>query len=1103
MPPSPRPSASAEYVAVMTPRASTASATPPAALQRVVAIDALDSKSLDHTKKKSPKKSARKQPGDVSLRDLYRYATTKELALLALGCLSAAASGALYPCMALIFGHVITAFEPFDRDAVNSAALQYFQVAIGLFVTDFASAALFAALAEGQVRTLRQRALRHLLHLDVQWYDARSNAILQLSSRITGDTLKIKDGMGQKLGDAIKFAAQFLVGYTIGFTKSWDLALVMCTMTPFMVGTMSYLLNMLRTNAQRSQQLYAEAGAVAEETLASMRTVSSLNAEQRATDRYQEKVLTVEDANVALFRRAAFYNGIYTAALWLMNAVGLWYGGYKVYHSEMAPSTKQRIAIARAIIRDPKILVLDEATSALDNESERVVQAALTQVMQDAKRTTIVIAHRLSTVRSANKIVVMMNGMVHEQGTHEELMQIPDGVYRGMYELQAKQEEEERHESDASAVENTQAKDDAVPKSSGDAKEKGAQRSLPASSAEETSSETSSEASSTSKFTLRDAMEFSSPEKPLLVTGIAGAIVQGFSFPVSALLISEVVATMTRLFAEYRQSGDDSQLAQIKSHISEYAYGYLGFAVAMGLAHATQIVCFRTMAAKLTTRLRMLHFRSLCSQDIAFFDKPAHGTGALTSDLATNALKVSLVSGDSQGRLVYAVTMFIAAIFISFLTGSWLLSFILLAIFPLVIIGEVIRTRQMRNALLHTDQLGEAGAVASQALTNVRTVMALGIEDKMCANFAATLEKPYQVGKKEAKMNGAAIGYSSFVIFATYALVFWYGGKLVHDGKISFKELLRSLMAIIMSSQGIGFALSWLGEAQHAFNAGSAILRIRDYPRSINTFDRGTDTREELTTVQGRLQFRDVTFRYPTRPEVTVLDGFNLSVEPNQTIGICGPSGGGKSTIVSLLERFYDPESGQVLLDGHDLRALKVQWLRGQIGYVGQEPTLFMGTIAENIAYGLESRSEADRPTQQDIERAARLANAHDFISNLPEGYATQVGAKGEQLSGGQKQRIAIARALLRNPKLLILDEATSALDSESERIVQQALDEVVAARARTTIVIAHRLSTIRNADKIVVVERGRVVEQGTHSELMRVPNGVYQSLLAETEKAN
>ncbi|KAJ0412384.1 hypothetical protein ATCC90586_005404 [Pythium insidiosum] len=879
-----------DYVAVETPRGA-------------------PNRPRQHVSLKQPPATAQDKRA-VSLRDLYRFATPRDYAMLCMGCLLATVSGILYPCMALVFGHAIAAFDPFDQDGVNEAALEYFAIAVALFVADFAAFALFAALAEGQVKLLREMALRRLLHLDVSWFDEHSNSTQQLVSRITGDTLKIKDGMGQKLGDAIKFMAQFAGGYIIGFWKSWDLALVMCTMTPVMAGTLSYLLETIRRSAGRTQKLYAEAGGVAEETLSSIRTITTLNAEPQAINRFKEKVETVETANIALFRRVGMINGIFTASLWLMNAIGVWYGGYKVYHSQLAPSTvfqaffgivlgsnslalispnisavaegigaaaqlyeildttpdidasreidastsvpsqcngdvviegvhfaypsraeapKQRIAIARAIIRDPKILVLDEATSALDNESERVVQAALTQVMQDAKRTTIVIAHRLSTVRSANKIVVMMNGMVHEQGTHEELMQIPGGVYREIL-----------------------------------------------------------------------------PERRLFVVGMVAAIIQGFSYPVSALIISELVATMTHLFAKFLVSSDATNLQDIKHEVTD-----------------------------------------------------------------------------------------------------------------------------------------------------------------------------------------------SFVVFATYALVFWYGGSLVSDGKISFKELLRSLMAIIMSAQGIGFGLSWLGEAQHAFNAGTAILQLRDYPRTINGFatDRSNGCEFEASMLQGCVEFRNVTFRYPTRPEVTVLDGFNLSVEPNQTIGICGPSGGGKSTIVSLLERFYDPESGQVLLDGHDLRELKVQWLRGQIGYVGQEPTLFMGTIAENIAYGLESRSEADRPTQQDIERAARLANAHDFISNLPEGYATQVGAKGEQLSGGQKQRIAIARALLRNPKLLILDEATSALDSESERIVQQALDEVVAARARTTIVIAHRLSTIRNADKIVVVERGRVVEQGTHSELMRMPDGTYHRL--------
>ncbi|KAJ0412392.1 hypothetical protein ATCC90586_005412 [Pythium insidiosum] len=885
------------------------------------------------TKPPESKAPSAARPAVVSLRDLYRFATVSDLVLLAIACLLAVVNGLSYPCMALVFGHAIAAFDPFDRHAVNAAALQYLLIAIVLFVTDFAAFALFATLAERQVKILRERSLRQLLHLDVAWFDARSSVVLQLTSRLTGDTLKIKNAMGQRLGDAIKFAAQFVTGYGIGLVKSWDLALVMCTVTPLMVWTMSHLMEVFRTMGQRSQKLYAEAGAVAEETLASMRTVASLSAEQPAISRYQHKIEAVERANIKSFHRISLIDGVYISSTWLINAVGLWYGGYKVYHSEMAPSTVFQAffaivlgtaslgqispnvsAVAEGIGAAAQLYEILDTTPDIDASREIDASASVPSqcngdvviegvhfaypsraeapVMQDAKRTTIVIAHRLSTVRSANKIVVMMNGVVHEQGTHEELMQIPGGVYREMYELQAKQEEEERHESDASAVGNTQAKDGAVPKSSGDANEKGAQRSLPASSAEETSSETSSEASSTSKFTLRDAMVYSAPEQRFFVSGMAAAILQGLSLPASALLISELIATMTHEYSQWR-AALRTNLDAIKGDVQLYAVIYLAFAITMGAAHTVQVVCFRTMAERLTTRLRLLHFRSLCAMDVSFFDDPAHPTGTLTTELATHAVKVSLLSGDTPRRVVQALTMFVASLLLSFLTGSVVLTLILLALFPLIIIGEAIRARQMRSALLFTDQLGEAGAVASQALTNVRTVMALGVESKMCDLFSLALEKPCRVGQREARVNGAAIGYSSFVIFATYALVFWYGGSLVDDSKITFKELLRSLMAIILSAQGIGQAVSWLSEAQHAFSAGSAILRIRDYPRSISTLDQGTDTREELTTVQGRLEFRDVTFRYPTRPEVTVLDGFNLSVEPNQTIGICGPSGAG------------------------------------------------------------------------------------------------------------------------------------------------------------------------------------------------------------------
>jgi ABC-type multidrug transport system fused ATPase/permease subunit len=304
---------------------------------------------------------------------------------------------------------------------------------------------------------------------------------------------------------------------------------------------------------------------------------------------------------------------------------------------------------------------------------------------------------------------------------------------------------------------------------------------------------------------------------------------------------------------------------------------------------------------------------------------------------------------------------------------------------------------------------------------------------------------------------------------------------------ITFAELMRTLMAIMMSAQGVGSAAAFLGDTENAIKSGRAIVQIRDRELPIDSFDEGG---QRPTKLEGRIEFRNVHFRYPTRPEVSVLRKYNLTIEAGQTVAFCGPSGGGKSTCVSLIERFYDPVEGQVLLDGVDTKQLNIHWLRSQIGLVGQEPTLFIGTIAENIAMGLDYT-----PSQEEIEEVAKMANAHDFITRFPDGYATQVGLKGEQLSGGQKQRIAIARAILKNPNILLLDEATSALDSESEKIVQEALDKVVALKKRTTIIIAHRLSTIRKADKICVVSGGKVAEQGTHQELINL-NGIYANLV-------
>lgn len=360
----------------------------------------------------------------------------------------------------------------------------------------------------------------------------------------------------------------------------------------------------------------------------------------------------------------------------------------------------------------------------------------------------------------------------------------------------------------------------------------------------------------------------------------------------------------------------------------------------------------------------------------------------------------------------------------------------------------------------------KAGGVAEEVFSSIRTVMAFGGQKKEIDRFQDNLAYAKQAGIKRGMATGIGAGLVWGIIYASYALAFWYGISLIlaacDSNSYTSSDLLIVFFSVLIGAMQIGQAAPYMEAFSVARGAAASIFAIIDRVPPIDSSSNEGRVPDEM---KGKISFKNIHFHYPSRPDVKILQGISFDVTPGQTVALVGASGCGKSTCIQLLQRFYDPLSGSITIDGNEIRELNIGWLREQMGVVGQEPVLFGTTIGENIRYG------RDGVSYEEMERAAKAANAHDFIQKLPNKYDTLVGERGAQLSGGQKQRIAIARALVRHPKILLLDEATSALDTQSESVVQKALDR--ARQGRTTIIVAHRLTTIKNADRIIVIKGG------------------------------
>ncbi|KAI9224072.1 multidrug resistance protein 3 [Blastocladiella britannica] len=1249
-------------------------------------------------------------PEPVPFMQLFRYADGKDKVLMAFGLLSAIIFGTGLPMMTIVFGQITDSFTTYAKAViltppggiVDPAAKQdledkivlsviYF-IVIGsvAFLCAYAAQALFMVAGENQAKRIRQKYIKSVLRAEIAYYDAVSPG--DVTTRLTSDISLVQDGISEKVSLTVQYAATFISGFVVAFTKGWQLTLVLLAVTPLMALTGALMANIVGASSNKSQASYASAGAIAQETLMYIRTVVSFGGEERAAQEYERRLENAYRVNV---RKAVFtglFLGLFMLIMFGTYALAFWYGSKLVYDGQSTGGTvlnvffaviigaqqlgiagpnvqviatargaaakvfeviervptidtqsdagtriksvrgdielrnvkfhyptrpdvpilkdfsltikagesvalvgesgsgkstiiqlverfydpvegqilvdgvdikdyhlqtfrehlglvsqepvlfdatiaenvalgaiseqevtreqivhacelsnaakfigklpegydtpvgergallsggqKQRVAIARSILKDPKILLLDEATSALDTESERVVQDALDRAAEG--RTTLTIAHRLSTIRNYDKIVVMRKGEIVEVGNHAEL------IARGGYYSELVRAQEVRTDKaaeagpvadvdevvishnhlDASGNRSTVLAMDGVTPDL--ARVKSAEKLGAAAATSDSDSEDEVAVAEKAKkvnVSLTRLFKMQLPELPMIAFGILGAAGNGAHMPLFAVIFSRI------------QSVFGSPDREKVYHDAQFwVYMFLALAGACFFINLVQHSMFGISGERLTRRVRAMAFRSLLRQNIGFFDEKKHGTGALTHHLSDESDRIQGATGVWAGQIVQLSVTLVTGMTIAFIS-SWKLTLIIIACVPIMAVGGALQMKVLSGGGKKTAAAYSAAAqVTVDALTSIRTVASLTKQEYFYKRFCADIEIPYKISLRKAWIGSLGTGFSQGVMFWVFGAAFYAGFRLVFDDGLDVGDMFQALYSVVFGAMALGQMSTFGPNIGKARIAAASFFELIDRVPPIDSLSTEGETHNDI---DGSVDVKDVHFAYPTRADAPILRGFNAAIPAGKKIALAGASGGGKSTIIGLLERWYDVGSGSVSVDGTDVKKWNLSNMRSHIALVGQEPQLFDLSIVDNIKYGKPDATMAE------VEEAAKLANIHNFITSLPEGYETRI--TGAMVSGGQKQRIAIARATLRKPRILLLDEATSALDSESEHVVQEALDR--ASEGRTTVTIAHRLSTIQDADLILCLRDGVVVEQGTHDELYR-KNGLYASLV-------
>lgn len=752
-------------------------------------------------------------------------------------------------------------------------------------------------------------------------------------------------------------------------------------------------------------------------------------------------------------------------------------GGY----TQLSGGQKQRICLARALVKKPSLLLLDEPTSALDANSETLIMDAVKRVAA-AGTTVIMVAHRLSTVMDSPNIVLMGAGKVIEQGSHNELMQL-DGAYKNLVHAQSLSEVGPETSSEVSLAASSQGSHHKSTKL--DEFQSDSDTTPPDSDAPDSNSPKAG-------FwkLLARCLRLAKPDSALVTLGLTASTVSGGIILGESIVFGNLISVL-----------NNTDSPNFRDRADFFSLMFFILALIAFISYSSSGSAFGIVSSHFIAKVQHISLISILRQDMQWFS--GRSVSSLMSHLNSDAGQLACLSGVAIGTICTVFVSIFGGVILAHVV-AWKIAIVLLAAVPVMIAAGYVRLRVLALAeSRHRSAYNEAASIAAEACRGIRTIASLGRERGVHESYKAAIKEPYVKGVRFTLISNTLLALSFSITYFVYALAYWWGARQVRNGTYDQLQFFIVLPALLFSAQSAGQIFSLSPEMSRAGVAARNVFGLHDQKPSIiddAMVQRGwtsdsdnsglTLTGKPDNDIRGQIDFKNVSLCYASKPQHPALQNVDISVKPGEFIALVGPSGAGKSTVLSLLQRFYDPTTGSVQLDGQDIREVAVSQHRGRLGLVPQEPDLFPGSISYNIELGA---APDQKVTQADIESICKKCGIHDFIMSLPEGYTTECGTNGSKLSGGQKQRIAVARALVRSPEVLLLDEYTSALDAHSEQQIKEAVDG--ASVGRTTIVVAHRLSTVQNADRIFVFDNGQVLEVGTHAELV-AQGGLYAGMV-------